>query len=80
MNTYEQLSALPENSLVQDANGQVWLVKRRQSTVDETIEIWLCPFSDEYAAWYCSDGSSGGLGDTPTEPLIDLKIVSTRGA
>jgi len=64
--TYGQLSELPRHSVVQDADGKVWCIK------DVEDEIWLCPFSDEYAFFVKPNGEVYALGDTPTLPLRPL--------
>lgn len=43
--TYDELTLLPEGTLVQDPDGQVWRVVQKP----RYNEVWLCPFSDEYA-------------------------------
>lgn len=76
--SYEALRALPDKSVVQDANGMVWCVQH--FTFDKGVrETWLCPFSDEYSFYPHTDDSTYALGETPALPIADLGVVTSVG-
>ena len=66
MDSYIELCALPEGTLVEDATGRVWEVNKVRG------ETWLCPFSDEYSFEIQADGTTYALGDTPALPIREL--------
>jgi hypothetical protein len=69
--SYADLLELPAGTVVQDADGNVWCVKKHQA------ETWLCPFSDEYA-FIVRDGSTHAHGDEPALPITFTTLVSTE--
>lgn len=75
---YAALHALEPGTVVQDAAGEVWYVKKYER------ETWLCPFSDEYSFTIKADGSTSlpwrqHLPEAPL-PITDLGIKSSGGA
>jgi len=71
--SYEQLYSLPDRSVVQDADGNVWCVEHHGD------EVWLSPFSDEYSYTVRKSGENYALGDTPTLPITPLNVVTKSG-
>lgn len=72
---YGQLHALAEGTVVHDAAGNVWCVKKYRYR-EEAPETWLCPFSDEYAFTVKADGSTDALGNQPKLPITVTNLTS----
>lgn len=66
---YQQLLQLPEDTLVRDSWGEVWLVQHHKG------EVWLSRFSDEYAFIVRPDGKHWGEGPPPL-PIRPIQEVS----
>lgn len=75
INSYLELFDLPDRSVVQDADGRVWCAQWNM----RCNEMWLSPFSDEYAFMIRRDGGNYALGDTPTLPIENLGITDAVG-
>ena len=73
--SYEELRNLPERTVVQDANGQVWCVEHHE----RWQETWLSPFSDEYSCSIKPDGTASALGRLPKLPITDLGVITSVG-
>jgi hypothetical protein len=69
------IRALPERSVIQDADGQVWCVQHHPEFQNET---WLSPFSDEYSVWIRADGTVVQPNNIRF-PVTNLDVITAIG-